>query len=133
MKNIKHLFVAAFLVLASAAFSQNNSKVIAMVTKANWCPVCKEHGPRMMDQVFSTYTDGKLLVISNDITNNESIKGCEKDLKANGLSNLAKESKMTGMITLINAKTKKVISTISVAESTEAVKKAINSALSKAS
>lgn len=129
MKNLKifGLLIALFIGLTS--FTTNNAKVIALVTKASWCPVCQKNGDRMAKEVFSTYMDGKLKVIMNDVSDDNTKKTCSKEITENKLQAIADKCTMTGIITLVNVKSGKVISSISVAKSTDEIKKAIDEAL----
>ncbi|MBL0328265.1 MAG: hypothetical protein IPP64_02315 [Bacteroidetes bacterium] len=129
MKNLKTFITLVALFFGIGAFAQDNSKVIALVTKANWCPACKANGERMGKEVFSSYTNGDVKVIANDLTDDASKSTCKKEIEAAGIADVAKNSNSTGIITLIDAKTKKVITTISVTKSTEKIKAAIDESL----
>ena len=51
MKTLKVLLVAFFAVLSSSsvfAQSSTNTKIIAVLNKADWCSVCKSNGERAM-------------------------------------------------------------------------------------
>jgi len=131
MKNLKTIFTIIALMIGFGAFAQSEAKVICMVTKANWCPACKANGERMGKEVFSSYKDGNVQVVANDLTDDNTKKACKKDLEVAGISKIAEAATSTGIITIINAKTKEVITTISVAKSTEKIKAAINEAIKK--
>ncbi len=131
MKKVKILLALLALFLGVNGFAQANPKVICLVTKANWCPVCKANGERMGKEVFSSYKDGNVMVVANDLTDDATKKACKKDLDAAGITKVAENSTSTGLITLIDFKTKKVIETISVAKTTEEIKEAINKALKR--
>ena len=132
MKNLKTLITIFALFIGITAFAQDKTKVIALVTKANWCPTCKANGERMSKEVFSAYKTGELKVIANDLTDDVSKKACKKAIGEAGVAKIAEGSNSTGIITLIDAKTKKVITTISVAKTTEEIKAAIDESLKKA-
>lgn len=132
MKKIRLIFTASLLLLGTFAFAQNNAKVIALVTKAGWCPVCKKNGDRMAKEVFSAYMGGNLKIVMNDLTDDNTKKESQKEIEANKIAEVAAKSTSTGIITLIDVKSGKVISTISVGKPTDKVKKAIDEALAKA-
>lgn len=132
MKQVRLILSVALVLFGTFAFAQNTTKVIALVTKASWCPVCQKNGDRMAKEVFSTYMGGNLKVVMNDLSDDATKKESQKELEANKISKIAGESTSTGIITLIDAKTGKVISTISVSKPTEKVKMAIDKALSQA-
>ncbi len=132
MKKMRLIFTACLFLIGVFAFAQDGTKVIALVTKASWCPVCKKNGDRMAKEVFSSYMDGKLKVVMNDVSDENTKKESQKEIENNKIGEIASKSKSTGIITLIDIKTGKVVSTISVGKSTEKVKKAIDAALAKA-
>lgn len=132
MKNLKTFITFLALFIGISAFAQNKTKVIALVTKANWCATCKANGERMEKEVFSAYKTGELKVVANDLTDDTSKKTCKKAIQEAGVTKIAEDSNSTGIITLIDAKTKKIITTISVAKTTEEIKSAIDASLKKA-
>ncbi len=132
MKNLKTFITILALFIGITAFAQDKTKVIALVTKANWCPTCKANGERMGKEVFSAYKTGELKVVANDLTDDGTKKTCKKAIEEAGVAKIAESSNSTGIITLIDAKTKKVITTISVAKTTEEIKAAIDESLKKA-
>ncbi|MDZ4667106.1 MAG: hypothetical protein SGJ00_04395 [bacterium] len=131
MKNVKTILTIVALFIGITAFAQDHAKVIALVTKASWCSTCKANDARMGKEVFSAYKTGELKIVANDVTDDASKKLCKKALEEAGVAKIAANSKVTGMITLIDAKSKKVISTISVGKSTEEIKLAIDATLKK--
>ena len=131
MKNLKIFGLLIALFIGLTGFAPSNAKVIALVTKASWCPVCQKNGDRMAQEVFSSYMDGKVKVVMNDVSDDNTRKACKKEIEENKLKGVADKCTMTGIITLVNAKSGKVISSISVAKSTDEIKKAIDEAIAK--
>jgi hypothetical protein len=129
MKNLK-LVIAVFLV-SLGAFAQTESKVYAVVTKAAWCPVCKEHGTRVITEVLPLYKEPKVTILVYDATDNETKKASSITLESIGIDKEITKRNVTGEIAFINAKTKKIISRISVAKSNEQIKKAFDQAIIK--
>ncbi len=132
MKKIRLIITTALFLVGAFAFAQDNAKVIALVTKANWCSICKKNGDRMAKEVFSTYMSGNVVIVMNDLSDDNTKKESQKMIEANQITKIANKSTSTGIITLIDIKTGKVVSTISVSKSTEKIKKAIDEALTKA-
>lgn len=110
MKTIKILIVVLFSSLAS--FAQTEPKVVAVVTKANWCPACVKNGERVMTEVLSKVDTEKVAIIANDLTDDNSKKVSREALLNFGIENI--EFKATAIISFIDLKTKKVIKRISV-------------------
>lgn len=129
MKNLK-LVVALFLV-SFGAFAQAESKVYAVVTKADWCPTCKEHGTRVITEVLPLYKEPEVLILVYDATDNATKKASRVALETIGIDKEITNRNVTGEIAFVNANTKKVISRISVAKSNEQIKKAFDQAIIK--
>lgn len=110
MKTIKILIIVLFSSLAS--FAQTEPKVVAVVTKANWCPACVKNGERVLTEVLSKVDTEKVAIIANDLTDDNSIKVSRKALLSFGIENI--EFKTTAIISFIDLKTKKVIKRVSV-------------------
>jgi thiol:disulfide interchange protein len=132
MNQTKKIFIAIVLLLMGAtAYAQSESKLIAVVTKADWCGTCKKNEARVGNDVIPAYKDSNITITANDLTNDNTKAESKKNLSALGVYELLENEKNTGQIIFIDAKTKKVISKISVAKSTEELKKAFDEALAK--
>lgn len=129
MKNLK-LAITVFLV-SLGAFAQTESKVYAVVTKAAWCPICIQHGNRVVTEVLPLYKAPEVSVLAYDATDDATKKESRVALEAVGIDKKITERNVTGEISFINAKTKKVISRISVAKSNEQIKNAFEQAIKK--
>jgi hypothetical protein len=129
MKNLK-LVIAVFLV-SLGAFAQTESKVYAVVTKAAWCPICKEHGTRVITEVLPLYKEPIVTILIYDATDDETKKASSVALESLGIDKEITKRNVTGEISFINAKTKKIISRISVAKSNEKIKNAFDDAIIK--
>ncbi|MBZ0202339.1 MAG: hypothetical protein K8I03_04910 [Ignavibacteria bacterium] len=128
MKTIKIFLAGLFILTAFSVYSQD-TKVIAVINKASWCPVCKSNGEKVM-MLMKEYMGKDITFIENDLTDENSKKESAKSLEQNGVSELLKDNENTGIITIINNENKKVIETISVNLSAEDIKSALNSSLS---
>lgn len=129
MKNLK-LVVALFLI-SFGVFAQTESKVYAVVTKADWCPTCKEHGTRVITEVLPLYKEPEVSILVYDATHNATKKASSVALETIGIDKEITNRNVTGEIVFVNANTKKVISRISVAKSNEQIKKAFDQAIIK--
>lgn len=130
MKTIKVVLFALFVLASANLYAQNQAKVVAVVTKADWCQVCQKNGERMMGEVFSSYQDPTQVNIAmNDITDDAKKAESKAALEKLGVYKPLAKEKRTGLITFINPKNGKVLGEISVSESTEAIKKAFDKAI----
>ena len=132
MKNLKSIFVVALFLLSLGAFAQTKSKVIAVVTKADWCPTCKVHGARVVTEVLPLYSEPQVKIVVNDLTDKQTKATSRITLVSEGIVKATSKSNTTGEITFINATTKKIISKISVAKSNAEITKAFDEAIKKA-
>lgn len=109
---------------------EQSPKVLAVINKANWCPTCQANDARMMSEVLPACKNLKVKFLPNDLTNAQTIAKSGEDLKKNNILSLVQTVKSTGVILLIDAKTKKLIKEISVARPSEEIIKAITIAQS---
>ncbi len=132
---MKKLFFASFFLLGLAAgvFAQSqNPKVIALINKASWCPVCQANGPRfekdIMPMVMNN-TDVKMVM--NDLSNDQTKTASADMLEKAGVAKFAKKNTATGVLYFLDPTSKKLISKISISKTDEEIKQALQSALSK--
>ena len=83
MKRIQLAIVLFFSALISNA--QVEPKVIAVVTKANWCPACVKNEARIGSEVMSKVNLKDVKVVMNDLTNDSTKQTSQANLKENGL------------------------------------------------
>lgn len=134
---IKSMLLALVAIVGSSIFfsaaAQSKAatpKVYAVINKADWCPVCQANGARVMNEVMPACKNLKVKFMANDLTNDQSIAKSAAELKKSKVYNAVKETKSTGVILLVDAKTKKVIKQISVAKPTDEIIKEITAAQS---
>ncbi len=130
---MKKLLVATilFIGMATTGFAQE-AKVIALVNKASWCHVCKENGPRFEKDIMSMVMENKSInLVMNDLSNAASKTTSLPMLQQAGIEQFALKNKGTGMVYFIDAITKKLITKISLAKSTDDIKKAYMATLVK--
>lgn len=130
-KAVKVVMVAIFLLAGANLYAQSNSKVIAVVNKADWCGTCEKHGERVMMEVFSQYKESQVTITVNDLTNDTSKAVSKESLEKLGVYKLVENEKKTGLIIFIDRKSNKVISQISVGKSNEKIKEAFDKAIKK--
>jgi ABC-type Na+ efflux pump permease subunit len=129
MKAIKIVIVALFLFASSGMYAQSNSKIIAVLSKASWCPTCQANDDRVMTEVFTKYKASEVAVAANDLSNEKTKAESRATLEKLGVYDLVANDNKTGQIILIDRKTKKVITKISVAKSNDELKKAFDKAI----
>lgn len=132
---MKKFLIASVILMSISMFTnaQNeNVKVIALVSSADWCGTCKANGSRLEKEILPSYMMNKdYLVVMNDQSNDQTKAMSKTNLEKEGIYEFAKENKATGMIYFIDAVSKKQISSISVSKSTEDIKKAFDNAIAK--
>jgi thiol:disulfide interchange protein len=115
MKNFKLIITAILISLSFAATAQTESKVIALVTKANWCSICKANGERTIDNFTKNNEDNFFSLVANDVTDKSTKKASLPSLKKVGVNKIASSHPGTGVITFIDAKSKKILMQLTVA------------------
>ncbi len=130
---MKKLLIATMLFMGFtvAGFAQQN-KVIALVNKASWCHVCKENGPRFEKDILPMAKENKNVeIVMNDLSDDKTKAASLPMLQRAGIEALAKKNSGTGMLYLIDAKSKKLIAEVSLAESNEKIKEVYMAAIGK--
>ena len=131
---MKKLICAFALVMgfAFAANAQAQPKVIALLTKASWCPVCQANGPRFMKDVMPMVMKNKeVKMVMNDLSDKKTTAMSKDMLEKAGIYNFAEKNPATGMLYFFDAKTKKLISKVSLADTNDEIKEAYQTALGK--
>lgn len=136
MKKLTLILTALLLVTSFAANAQEGKtaatlapKIYAVVNRANWCTVCNENGQRA-GMVLGTYVPKGISIVMNDLTDKTTTSSSKTALKKAGLYAAVSGEQATGVVTFVDATTKKKIKTISIAENDEKLKADINSILS---
>jgi hypothetical protein len=136
MKKLTLIFTALLFVTGFAANAQDGKtpaapkpKVFAVVNRANWCTVCKENGQRA-GMVLGSYVPKGIAIVMNDLTDKTTSGVSKTSLKKHGLYAAVSNEQATGVITFVDASTKKKIKTISIAENDEKLKSEIDGILS---
>jgi hypothetical protein len=125
------------------------TKIIAVVNRANWCGVCKANGERFGNNIMP-YTSKGLAIVMNDLTDETTIanskielkkseiykqiyktnrKGVGKMMQVCGIVHGKDKSMVSGIVTFINAKTLKVINETSIAVTDNEMKTIIENLL----
>lgn len=130
---MKKLLVATmlFMGIAISGFAQQ-TKVIALVNKASWCPVCQANGPRFEKNIMPMAMANKdIQIVMNDLSDDKTKAASLPMLQKAGIASFAKKNTGTGTLYFIDAKSKKLISEVSLAKSDEEIKKVYMAALPK--
>ncbi|MGA9649814.1 hypothetical protein [Pedobacter sp.] len=130
---MKKLLIVSMLLMGMAipGFSQT-AKIIAVVNKASWCTVCKENGPRFEKEIMPMVMgDKNVSMVVNDLSDDKTKASSQAMLQKAGIPSFAKEHNATGALYFVDAKSKKVISEVSLAKSNEEIKTAYMSAVAK--
>ncbi len=144
MKNLKLISALFLMAMSFTSYGQETNgtqsttvetPIIAVVTRANWCSVCKANGERFSNNTMPYSTKG-LAIIMNDLTDEITIaksktelkksalykqiyktnrKGVGRMMQSCGLIHGKNKSMASGIVTFIDAKTLKIISTTSIA------------------
>jgi thiol:disulfide interchange protein len=133
MRTLKSIIVitALTVLISASAMSQTVPKVIAVVNKADWCPVCKANGERAMAAFMKNNEDGLIRFLAYDVTNDQTKKNSAEELKKFGIDQIIDKYQGTGLVSFFNPETKQLISQVSVSESDNKLADAMKAAKSK--
>jgi hypothetical protein len=135
-KIVSKSMLAPFFALISLSVSLGGNaqakdtppRVYAIINKADWCPVCQANGSKVMNEVMPACRNLDIKFLANDLTNEQTIAKSATELKKAKVFNAIKETNATGLILLVDTKTKKIIKQISVAKPAEEIIKEITAA-----
>lgn len=132
---MKKLLIASLLVMATVAgaFAQSSQvKVIALMNKASWCPVCQDHAMSFMKNIAPmVMKNPEVKMVINDLSNDRTRASSMPMLESAGIKQFALENDATGRIYFIDAQTKKLLSSVSIAQSNRDIMRAYKEALKR--
>ncbi|MGH2644456.1 MAG: hypothetical protein ACRDE2_10945 [Chitinophagaceae bacterium] len=132
---MKKLLIATLLLFGATSmlFAQSRQvKVIALMNKASWCPVCQDHAMHFMKDIAPmVMKNPEVKMVVNDLSNDQTRASSMQMLKEAGITQFAEENDATGRIYFLDARTKKLLSTVSIAQSDMDIMKAYKEALRK--
>lgn len=102
--------------LTAVLNGQTNTKVVAVINRADWCHVCQANGEKMMKEVMPVFENSGIRFIMNDLTNDATTEKSKELLKESKVYEIVKSNTYTGLVLLVDAETGKLTSKISVAE-----------------
>lgn len=130
MKKATTIALLVMLFLSVKTFAQmpmadmSKAKIIAVVNKASWCPVCKAHGQNV-GMVLMPYMKQGLAVLMNDLSDETTKTASARELKSAGVYPAVKGVKETGVVIFVDAKTHKKLGETTIAISDDDLKKEI--------
>lgn len=138
MQKFKHFTFGLLTVLLLAATFQalpvqakpRSPQVIAAGFHADWCGKCKQMAPNAMKTMASYKGDRTVKFVNFDLTNDATKKQSAKLAARNGLTSVWNSYQKTGMVLLVDGKTRKVIDTIDFTDSKSEMKEKIEAAKS---
>lgn len=132
---IKSMFLILFSIagLSVSLFAKTRSvtpspKVYVVINKANWCPTCQANKEKIINEIIPACKNLNVKVVANDLTNKRTIAASDIELNKNDIFNSVKDIQSTGLILLVDAKTKKIIKQISVKTPADEIMKEITAA-----
>jgi hypothetical protein len=111
----------------------NGAPLFAVLTKADWCSICKTNGARVTALVMSEVKNGRYELVVNDITSDASTEKSRPDIDSRGLAEVASGAS-PGTITFVDPRTRLRVAEATVAHQDEeivALTKLATSKLSK--
>jgi len=129
MRHTKSIFTSILMIMlfSMSAMAQSEARVIGVINKADWCPVCEKNGPRAMKALKGANQEGVVKFIGNNLTNEETKKKSAMMLKKHGLYEKMKAENSTGVVFFFDAESKELIDQISVSKSSKKLAEAVHS------
>lgn len=136
-KLVSALGFVALLALVGATFAPRataapakSPDVIAAVFYADWCGYCKKMAPAAMATMKTYKSDAAVKFVKFDLTNDKTKAESAKVAARNGIAPVWSGHSSTGMILLVDGKTRKVIGKIDSEDDAAAMKAKIEAAKS---
>ncbi len=120
--------LSLFSISALADKPAAKSRIVAVVSRAEWCSVCKTNGERAGKVIGAAAADGSMTIVVNDLTNDATAKKSQTDLKAIGFDKTMEAYSATGVIYLFDARTKKPLHQVTVANADAEIQMALDMA-----
>ena len=113
------LMIVLVTVMATAGETKaqrSEPSVIALVNKASWCHICEENSARFEREILPAIKKNKSVqLVVNNVTDKKTKDLSRPKLEQAGLIEIAKKYKATGVIYFLDAKSKRLLSKISLA------------------
>ena len=122
---ISVLLLSTLLFSVITGTAQQGRKVIAVINKADWCPVCQTNGEKMMKEIIPVFNESNVQFVMNDLTNDATKADSKMALGKVKAYDAVKKISATGWLLLVDAETGKLLEKISVAEPVEKLVKTI--------
>ena len=122
---ISVLLLSTLLFSVITGTAQQGRKVIAVINKADWCPVCQTNGEKMMKEIIPVFNESNVQFVMNDLTNDATKADSKMALDKVKAYDAVKKISATGWLLLVDAETGKLLEKISVAEPVEKLVKTI--------
>lgn len=123
MRSFKNIVAVAIFLFSTQLFAQTSPSYYAVLVKAKWCSNCIKNEDRVVSEVLSRLDENVFSVITNDLTNKQTKAASAEILKANNLDYVNLRS--TGILFLVDARTKKIVESIVISKSSEDIAKTI--------
>ena len=99
--------------------------LIAVINRAEWCSVCKANGPRVAKTVMGANADGGIAIVMNDLTTEATTRSSATELRAAGVEAAMAPYTATGVLYLFDARTKRPLRQVTVANTDDEIRMAI--------
>jgi hypothetical protein len=124
MKQKLSIMVSVFLLLFCVT-GMAQSKITAVINRADWCPVCKANGEKVMKEVIPVFNESNVQFVMNDLTDEATIASSKIMLTDKKVYDAVMKIKSTGQILLVDMEKGKLVKKISVAEPADKIIEAI--------
>ena len=133
----KSILILVAVIISAISFSAfkpaNDIKVIAIANRADWCSICKAYAGRAVATFTENNKDNYFQFILNDVTNEETKKSSKPAIVKAGLEKTLDGSLAAGVLSFYDAKSKKLLAQVTVANTPEEITATMNAVREKAS
>jgi len=99
----------------------STAPMVAIVTRADWCSVCRANGERAGKVLFEEARDGSIEVVLNDITSDQTAARSLAVMEPKGLSEIS-QGASAGTISFIDSRTHRRVAEVTVAHQDDEIR-----------
>lgn len=129
MKNT--LLFTLFLFLFASSVAAQTPKVVALVSKATWCAVCKKHMGKV-NNIMPKYYQRGVMWVDYNLTDESTKAHTALMMTSLGISDLMRVHQSTGQIILVDYEKKKIVNFFTFANTEQDIIIALEQAIARA-
>lgn len=126
MKKFRIILGIFLLLIIVEAKAQSNPALFVIIQKSENCIICNGNNERWAKDIIPHYSNGQVLFLYNDLTDENTRVMSKTQLDSYGLYDAVSIKLIPGRVHVIDARSKSIVAEFGIDESTENVLKTLN-------